>query len=906
MFMNNRRNPEMASNSIRIAARLNEEFYRWLNNVPIDDLRRGLNEHDYEMKSNWGSNRERERALRDRIRTLESEESKKREAEKQQREKLELDERIKKEREERNKFREYLNKTEKKILYSHDVFIGFKKKMSSYKDESKKEILKEKYGKNIEYIQSEKFLEDNEDEFGARNLMWLINKQKPDAGRGIIALILSNYTFIDLLDNKIEYDKKQNEISLVKNYLKKLQNSIISSHKMFLDLPEFYNTLPEIYKSEIEKINDKKKEILSINFLKGDQPKIFIEKLCGKSTEIGEEIFELALKRLSYSNEIESNIKSAKNIREENEWTEIKESFDKMIADIENTIKANSPSNDIGFPEKKEIDDKNNEKYLKLKTKINELLTEIEKIVIINSSNMNTDVTTFDENNSVSLDNDNISSTEEEYEKNESEITDEKIVSFHKCISTGFYHTVGLKKDGTVVADGDNEYGQCDTQDWRDIIAISAGNNHTVGLNKDGTVVAVGDNEYGQCDTQDWSEIIAVSASGYFTIGEKKDGSIVFKGIIIGSKREVGAINWSDIIAVSGNINHTVILKKDGTVVGVGNTNWRDIIAVSAGFEHTVGLKNDGTVVAVGENEGGQCKTKRWRDIIAVSAGFEHTVGLKNDGTVVAVGVNEGQCDTQDWRDIIAISAGNYHTVGLKKDGTVVAVGDNDDGQCDTQDWSEIGPVLNDNEPPNETKNIENKVITAGSKSTEEIPDKKESIVIDEKINEVDFKKENETVVLIKDESKDESKDDNQMENNAYRHNESVAQVKVINANEDPRLALDDDDKYSVPVESEASALAAKSKLEEMAMPQAPMPSIPVVAQETVMPQQIITAPEIPADKQNCTICGAIVTEDAAFCSKCGNLVKEKEPIAEFVFCIECGTKLPSDSAFCDNCGAAQ
>lgn len=33
-------------------------------------------------------------------------------------------------------------------------------------------------------------------------------------------------------------------------------------------------------------------------------------------------------------------------------------------------------------------------------------------------------------------------------------------------ISTGDYHTVGVKSDGTVVATGDNEYGQCDVSDW--------------------------------------------------------------------------------------------------------------------------------------------------------------------------------------------------------------------------------------------------------------------------------------------------------------------------------------------------------------------------------------------------------------------------------------------------------
>ena len=69
------------------------------------------------------------------------------------------------------------------------------------------------------------------------------------------------------------------------------------------------------------------------------------------------------------------------------------------------------------------------------------------------------------------------------------------------------YHTVGLKADGTVVAVGNNDYGQCDVSDWTNIVAVSAGVYHTVGLKADGTVVAVGYNKYGQCDVSYWTDI---------------------------------------------------------------------------------------------------------------------------------------------------------------------------------------------------------------------------------------------------------------------------------------------------------------------------------------------------------------------------------------------------------------
>ena len=235
-------------------------------------------------------------------------------------------------------------------------------------------------------------------------------------------------------------------------------------------------------------------------------------------------------------------------------------------------------------------------------------------------------------------------------------------------ISAGSPYTVGLQVDGTVVAVGDNEYGQCNVNGWRDIVAISAGSIHTVGLKADGTVVAVGRNDDGQFNVSGWRDIVAISAGDYHTVGLKADGTVV---------------------AVGSNTDYL------GNHAGQCNVSgWRDIVAISAGFVHTVGLKTDGTVVAVGNNEYGRCNVSGWRDIVAISAGILHTVGLKADGTVVAVGSNTdylgnhaGQCNVSGWRDVVAISAGEGHTVGLKADGTVVAVGENDDGQCNVSGW---------------------------------------------------------------------------------------------------------------------------------------------------------------------------------------------------------------------------
>ena len=216
--------------------------------------------------------------------------------------------------------------------------------------------------------------------------------------------------------------------------------------------------------------------------------------------------------------------------------------------------------------------------------------------------------------------------------------------------------TIGLQENGTVVACGDNEYGQCNVSGWTDIVAVSASGVHTIGLKSDGTVVACGENKQGQCNVSNWTDIVAVSSRGAHTVGLKSDGTVMACG-----KNECGQCDVS---------------------------SWTDIVAVSAAGFHTVGLKSDGTVMACGKNEYGQCDVSSWTDIVAVAASWRYTVGLKSDGTVMTCGDNEyGQCNVSGWTEIVAVADGIICTVGLKSDGTVVTCGENKYGQCNVSGW---------------------------------------------------------------------------------------------------------------------------------------------------------------------------------------------------------------------------
>jgi len=151
---------------------------------------------------------------------------------------------------------------------------------------------------------------------------------------------------------------------------------------------------------------------------------------------------------------------------------------------------------------------------------------------------------------------------------------------------------------------------------------VAVGYAHAVELKSDGTVVAVGRNDNGQCDVGGWTDIVQVAAGDWHTVGLKSDGTVVSVGGCIGyEKCDVGG--WTGIVQVAAGQDHTVGLKYDGTVVAVGRNfygkcavgNWTDIVQVAAGQDHTVGLKYDGTVVAVGYNDYRQCNVDSWKDI---------------------------------------------------------------------------------------------------------------------------------------------------------------------------------------------------------------------------------------------------------------------------------------------------
>lgn len=300
------------------------------------------------------------------------------------------------------------------------------------------------------------------------------------------------------------------------------------------------------------------------------------------------------------------------------------------------------------------------------------------------------------------------------------------------AISAGADYLLALKANGTVAAwGGAATYAVTNYPPWHPIpigapaippptnvppdlngvVAIAAGASHCLALKSDGTVVAWGDNTYGQTNVPaGLSNVIAVAAGETHSLALKSDSSIVPWGQI--SLPPMRSTNFPppvlpNVTAIAAGAAHDMALKSDGKVVYWGaTTNFpaglSNVIAVSFNPGATSSsypvfwgksdsysvLRADGTVVPW--SDGNQIfppdapppALSGLSNAVAISG----SMNLVRDGTVFIARVADRP--PQSVSNVIAIAAGtlspqgnissNRYVVSAKAAGAVFAavVGD--------------------------------------------------------------------------------------------------------------------------------------------------------------------------------------------------------------------------------------
>jgi tetratricopeptide (TPR) repeat protein len=157
-------------------------------------------------------------------------------------------------------------------------------------------------------------------------------------------------------------------------------------------------------------------------------------------------------------------------------------------------------------------------------------------------------------------------------------------------IDTGWRFTVGLTENGELLFAGHAKElikaYNANKDEWKDVVKISAsggepdgkerGGGHVVGLKSDGTVIAIGDNEYGQCDVDnaEWKKgIVEIATGDWYTVGLTEGGNVVITGQNVPNTQYIDMekiSNWKNIKDIAAGYGQTLVLKDDGYVDSMG------------------------------------------------------------------------------------------------------------------------------------------------------------------------------------------------------------------------------------------------------------------------------------------------------------------------------------------------
>ena len=195
-------------------------------------------------------------------------------------------------------------------------------------------------------------------------------------------------------------------------------------------------------------------------------------------------------------------------------------------------------------------------------------------------------------------------------------------------------------------------------------------------LRSNGTVVAWGDNTYGQTTFPDATIYTTVACGWLHSVALRNDGAIFARGDNGWGQTSVPAA-VTNVIAVACGELHSLALRGDGTVIAWGDNTYgqtnvpadlTNVAAIACGWLHSLALQSNGTIVAWGDNFSGQTNVPAGlSNALAVAGGAAHSLSPRSGSALTAWGNNYFSQTSVPitGTNVLAVAAGGYHSLAL-------------------------------------------------------------------------------------------------------------------------------------------------------------------------------------------------------------------------------------------------
>jgi len=248
------------------------------------------------------------------------------------------------------------------------------------------------------------------------------------------------------------------------------------------------------------------------------------------------------------------------------------------------------------------------------------------------------------------------------------------------CLLGTFSAEAG-SQPGAVTAWGRNDYGQTNVPPGlSNVVAIAGGWYHSLALQNNGTVVAWGawdDTDYGQTNVPPGlSNVVAIAGGGQHSLALQSDGKVVAWGDNTSGQTNV-PLGLRNVVAIAGGDAHSLALQSNGAVVAWGSNSsgqtnvppgLSNVVAIAGGGVHSLALQGNGKVVAWGDNYFGQTNVPPGlSNVVAIAGSGDDSLALQSKGVVLAWGNNYSGVTNlpPGLSNVVAIAGGGEHSLAI-------------------------------------------------------------------------------------------------------------------------------------------------------------------------------------------------------------------------------------------------